>query len=154
MRPIPHPDHTSESDTTLVAQTRTRLENNDAASLRSAAKRVVADNAEVPISREKTEVDRIVRELDGKLPDEFNYEVTGNADYGLGIEIIDGCPHCGNQCIFNCEFKYDFAQFVGYRSNEDNNEECFIDDADGSFQLISCGTCHTPLVKMERRQRL
>lgn len=101
----------------------------------------------------KQVMERVAQEVNATLPDQFEYDVVWDSDLGAGIAVKTGCPHCGQNRVFNGAVTYGAAQFVAMDVDEselqavdgddigDSTSVCFIDDSGISIDHLTCGLC-------------
>jgi hypothetical protein len=93
--------------------------------------------------------DRVLSTIKGSIPDEFEYELEHDPEYGWTLRILSGCPNCGNEQIFNGKLMTE-NQWVGYDTADDGNPICGIDDGIAEkITYLGCGRCYETLVDTE-----
>jgi len=87
----------------------------------------------------------VSKQIEDQLPEAFEYELEHDIEEGWMIQIVSGCPNCGNEAIFNGTLKTS-NQWVG-RSGYGDKQMCSIDDSTRQeLEFLACGTCPEILV--------
>lgn len=146
MRPIPHPNESRTADgpeddlppiEDVVDDVLNRLRSQSRKDVESAVQYVFDTDSDLASNYKS----HVIKAVNDRLPDEFEFEPIYDLEEGQGIRILSGCPDCGNEDIFNTAYRYEFTQFVAHEATE-AGIDCFIDDGGKPhFERITCGLC-------------
>lgn len=91
-------------------------------------------------------LNKIWENVEAKLPDEFEYEIDHDMEYGWTLVVKSGCPACGSESIQNGTIEVS-NQWVAMDEDEDGNTISKVDDSmNQEIMFLSCGCCGEVLV--------